>query len=260
MHLLVSVQAFALLLAPMSCGQTVYSEQRTPESLTRSVMVGPTDFTKEWLEGYCRDFISNTTSYRIRKLWVSTEHVGRPSLASGSGVDNDYNLWRRSRDKLYPNFGVAELLAIETHSVLRVREPNGAVSVKVLQPPDMLHQAIVGAEYEILDVAIRRLPIVKSGDQERTLVEFFVQTPANLEEGVAKRITEHIQNVFRFPYISVRVCNDSLFMTALGFPLVFPFGPLRPPPSAEEFSDAGGCYCSGELKIVRCSCINTAMK
>lgn len=245
-----------LSCVPISWGQTLYAEQRTPESLKREVTVRTELFTDKWITGYCGTFLKDTQRYHIRKLWISTELSGLPSLGSVSGVDNNYLLWRRLRDRLTADFGVAEMLAIGMRSVLRVRAPDGSITVSVLQAPNMLRHTVTGLEYEIVDMAIRRLPVVKHGETEQTLVELFVQTDSKLDQKTAERITRHIQNTFKVSPISVIARNDPVFLD-LDFPIVFPFAPLTPPLTQQEFSRSPECHCSGELKRVECHCVNT---
>ena len=162
-----------------------------------------------------------------------------------ASCEGSYRQWRL----LYDHFpqvplAAAQVISFGPDAVLRLRTPKGDIQRLVLRGVDPTEFSFEGNRFEILHATGRVRSIFEGCSPGTVEPILFIRTTASLDENLCERSTSWLAARLGREHAEVEFANNRWFPCEARFPLLYPFGPVEPQPSEEEYYALQGVSCS----------------
>jgi hypothetical protein len=153
-----------------------------------------------------------------------------------ANCEGSYRHWKL----LYDHFpqvplAAAQVITLGPDAALRLRTSKGDIQHMVLRGVDPTEFSFEGNRFEILHATGRVRSIFEGclpGTVEPVL---YLRTTARLDENLCKRATSWLAARLGTEHAQTEFANSRWFPCDARFPLVYPFGPVEPQPSENEY-------------------------
>lgn len=212
-----------LILAGTASADRVLVEHRWPSLREITIQVESAKFTPEYLMRICRTQLKTKPIEPFLRVEIFGDEGGSLLPKPSHFIFQSWLGLRRY--KLGP---YAELLAINGNAVLRMRDPEGMVSSRVIAGRNPLQISIGVYHYEIVHFDLRDWPGPK--------VEVYARTEAPLAPDPGIALLRALKPLFaRCRSLSLYLRNDAWFVHEPNFPYLYPFESNEPRPIEEEY-------------------------
>lgn len=217
-----------LMLVAAANADTLLGELSRDGMRRKYIKTAGGSFTVSHVERLCRAELKRKPKPNFIMLHVYGETGGDPLPQPAHGRTYDY--WRGIYDQTPKVNEIAEMIAIGSNAVVRMREASGRVVRRVLSGQDPLQIDVRGEQYEILHIGFTNPSpyILQRAD-------VFIQTGAFLQKEMGLELLRILKPVFADIEVSVYIRNDPWFINASNYPFFNPLIGDRTPPSQEEY-------------------------
>jgi hypothetical protein len=216
-----------LALGTLAKSDTILGELSRTGMREKSVEVDQGRFTINHVERLCRAELRRKPRVKVTILRIFGKTGGAPLPQPLHG--RTYEYWRNIYDQTPRSNEIAEMIAIGSNSVLRMRHATGQVERRVLTGTDPLQIGMHGSHFEIL-----YLTFTTARAYVLQAVSVYVTTTATLGTPVGLELLKILTPLFPDLEVSVNIRNDSWFINEPGYPFLNPFIEEKNPPSSRE--------------------------
>jgi hypothetical protein len=187
----------------------------------------------------CAGLAKKATFVRVAFFEESRGGLGYPK-----NLDQDYELWARSREyHRGDRFNAGQIQCIRGNCVLRFADVNQRVETRVLSGTNPLILDVDGLRLELLDAHVRPGYV--------DLGFAFARTNAPLNVDNSKKLYAAVSRWLPFPLYCFYLRNDPWFIQT-DFPDPYPFAPQEKELTKEEFEQTVTMACTTQKGAAIC--------
>lgn len=248
------VVPLALLFCGVVSPQELSEYSASRAILARSISLPLADFKLQRLEERFGPLLSRHSNAKLIVFDAyATEQAGGSDNCKCS-TDITFEFWK----SLYQSYiikapmAAAQLLGLNGNLLLRVREPGGVVTTKVLKGTSLSRFQFAGATLNLLHVGVTRRQQTSLTNDGAIHGEFFLVTEQPFDSSFARDLAVHLQSESGLSTLSVLIRADPWFIREDTFPVAYPFLPNSDPPGQETYETSRQSTCVIEGKKIQC--------